>query len=153
MDEFIQNLKTQDEVLMLEGEIDVLIASLFKAPGFEEALKNSVRESTARFVEKLAQNKDKEKLLKDIKLRLTKVESIELGLALEPNEKTLTRLKNWININIGTNIVMDIKVNSDLVAGATVSYNGNYGDFTLAQSFKTKFENKKTDLIKLLNYK
>ena len=149
-EEIINLIKTKQEALVFERELDVLIASIYQSPGFEETLKSRVRESTALIVKEAVSDKSREKVLKDLKSRVKKLETIVLTLAFEPNEKMIGKFASWVTSNVGSEKVLDIGVKNHLVGGATISYKGKYGDYSLSKTFNERFENKRQELSKLM---
>lgn len=56
-------------------------------------------------------------------------------LAFEPDENTLRSLSQWFTLNVNRQVVFEITVDPKLIAGAALTYNGRYEDY----SQKTKF--------------
>jgi hypothetical protein len=61
---------------------------------------------------------------------------LPLTIAFEPTDQTLKLLSGWINLNVKKQIIFDISVNRHLVAGAAITFNGKFLDF----SFKERFD-------------
>jgi F0F1-type ATP synthase delta subunit len=62
--------------------------------------------------------------------------TLSLSIAFEPNEKTLELLDEWFTLNLKKQFIFDIAVNTNLVGGAAINFNGKYLDC----SIKTKFD-------------
>ena len=60
---------------------------------------------------------------------------LSLTVAFEPKEQTLQALSEWCLINIKKQLLFDIKIDPTLIAGATITLNGKYGDFSIKQKF------------------
>ncbi|MGE5042199.1 MAG: hypothetical protein ACM3IJ_04835 [Candidatus Levyibacteriota bacterium] len=78
----------------------------------------------------------------DLKDFLSKLQEIALNmpvlsisLAFEPKEDTLTFLSEWFLTNLHKQVLFDIVVDSNLIAGAAVSYQGKFLDFSIKPIF------------------
>jgi F0F1-type ATP synthase delta subunit len=54
-----------------------------------------------------------------------------LVLAFEPNNNTLVDLARWFMANINRQVVFEIKVDPSIIAGAAITFNGKYRDFSI----------------------
>jgi len=62
---------------------------------------------------------------------VTKLPVLSLTIAFEPQEKTLKALSEWFLINMKKQVIFDFTVDYKVVAGATVTYNGKFFDFSI----------------------
>jgi F0F1-type ATP synthase delta subunit len=72
------------------------------------------------------------KLIEDI----SKLPILSLSIAFNPKEETLRILSEWFLLNYKNQVLFEITINPDLVAGSAISFNGKYRDY----SVKPKFE-------------
>ena len=56
---------------------------------------------------------------------------LSLTVAFEPREQTLKALSEWFFINMKKQVVFDITVDPRLVAGAALTFNGKFFDFSI----------------------
>lgn len=56
---------------------------------------------------------------------------VPITLAFEPKEQTLKILAEWFILNVKKQVLFDITVDRKLIAGAAVTYNGKYKDFSI----------------------
>ncbi len=75
-------------------------------------------------------------LLQKIEDYLFSLPELRLELAQEPTEETINLIREWFKNNFGVAIVLSIKINSELVAGSIVEYEGKWADFSLAKKMK-----------------
>lgn len=75
---------------------------------------------------------------KTIKEFFTKIQETVAGLpvvpitlAFEPKEQTLKMLSDWFMINLKKQVLFDISVDRKLIAGAAITYQGKYQDFSI----------------------
>lgn len=68
---------------------------------------------------------------------------VPISLAFEPKEQTLKALSEWFAINLKRQVLFDITVDRKLIAGAAITFNGKYKDF----SIKAKFDETVTRIL------
>jgi F0F1-type ATP synthase delta subunit len=125
--------------------LDVLKDALFeKDLVFEKTLENKVQlpysgiikarmsEHNVTFAEKA---KLKELITKLIK-ELSKLRTIGLTIAFEPQESSLSKIYAWSNNNLDDNSVLDIKVDPNVIGGAILNIRGHYVDNSLKRKLK-----------------
>jgi F0F1-type ATP synthase delta subunit len=71
------------------------------------------------------------KFLEKIQESIASLPVLTLTIAFEPKEATLKALSEWFLINTKKQVLFNITVNTKLVAGATINFNGKYFDFTI----------------------
>lgn len=59
-----------------------------------------------------------------------------LTIAFEPREQTLTMLSDWFLLHMNKHVIFDITVDPSLIAGAAITFNGKYFDFSVKQQFE-----------------
>lgn len=75
--------------------------------------------------------------LNDIQTEIRALPVLSVSLAFEPKEQTLKALSEWFVLNLKRQILLDITVDPQLIAGATISFNGKNGDYTIRSRFET----------------
>lgn len=73
--------------------------------------------------------------LEKIQTAITEIPLVPITLAFEPKEQTLTALIDWCDLNLKKQVIFDITVDRKLLAGATITYNGKFRDFSLKPKF------------------
>jgi len=82
-------------------------------------------------------------------LLMTKINSLpvlSLTVAFEPHEETLKGVSEWFFINMKKQVLFDISINRRLVAGAAITYNGKFYDFSIKPVFDRILKNYPTRL-------
>ncbi|MFV1916995.1 MAG: F0F1 ATP synthase subunit delta [Patescibacteria group bacterium] len=147
-------VRTTQEVTRLEEEVDLLLASVYKVDKgtFEEVLDRQVRVWIAQAIkEKMAKEGiGKEEFLRDLKEKIGKIKVLRVTLAFELTEASLDRLHNWVAANVEGSTVFEISYNPTLLAGAIVTYEGRYKDYSLRKKFSGYFETNGKKLMKML---
>lgn len=140
----LSRLKTKKECQELLSEIDILINSLYTQQdgGFESALHTHVRAWVAKSIlEDLASgNKNKEEYLKNIREEAEKIDPIVICVAYDPPDSSIELWSEIIKKNRGSNSIIDIHFDPELIAGAKITCGGKYKDYTLKKTFNEYME-------------
>ncbi|MBI2414269.1 hypothetical protein HYV31_00285 [candidate division WWE3 bacterium] len=72
-------------------------------------------------------------------LYLNSISVLDLTLAFNPTPKFLQEVLFWLNKNVSNNIVLKVNYQEDIVAGALITYNGKYGDFSTRNKLDALF--------------
>ncbi len=121
-------LTTGDREL-LEQEIDILINNLYKT----KTTSSEVRGST---VDVLGKYKDK---LSVVRKAVGQMREIKLEVARELPQRAVEEISGWVRKNLGEDVVIEFKLRPELIGGATVYWEGRYGDFSLRKKLDDQF--------------
>ena len=75
-----------------------------------------------------------------IREKISSMPVIYLTLAFEPGEETLKILSDWFPLNINKQVLLDIKTDTNLIAGAYISFNGKYLDSSVRPIFDQTYK-------------
>ncbi len=119
-------VRSKEDVDVLLGEIDMLSASIYKSgkDSFEQTLKTKVRQGTAGLWEKY---KDQ---LPKVREWLQGLRVLKLTVAWKPNGETVEEWDKWVRQNVGEDVILEIRVDASVVAGAIVEFGGKYEDLS-----------------------
>jgi len=67
--------------------------------------------------------------------------TLPITLAFEPQDQTLKVLSDWFALNVKRQVLFDIKVDHSLVAGAAMTFNGKFLDFSVKPKFDEILKN------------
>jgi hypothetical protein len=70
-----------------------------------------------------------------IQERISSLPVVSLTIAFEPGDETLKSIFDWFPLNINKQVLLDIKVDTSLIAGAYVGYNGKCLDYSVKPVF------------------
>ncbi len=121
-------LTTGDRELLMQ-EIDILISNLYKT----DIISSEVRGST---VEVLGKYKDKLPIVREA---VSRMREIKLEVARELPQRAMEDISNWVRKNLGEDVVIEFKLKPELIGGATVYWEGRYGDFSLKRKLEECF--------------
>lgn len=85
-------------------------------------------------------NSDLEAFFAKIQTRIADLPILSLVIAFEPAEETFTLLTTWFLQNIRREVLLDIKIDTKIIAGATVSFSGKYADCSIKPRFDQIFQ-------------
>jgi F0F1-type ATP synthase delta subunit len=85
-------------------------------------------------------NSDLETFINTIQDKIANLPILSLTIAFEPNEETLNVLSEWLFLNIHKEVLFDINIDTKLIAGAAISFNGKYADCTIKSRFDQIFK-------------
>jgi len=87
-----------------------------------------------RFMELLHENSHKNLSLKDYLTSFIEqikiLPELDITIAYEANTETLKSISQWFIINYGRQVLINIKIDRNLIAGAVININGRYKDFS-----------------------
>ncbi|GEM_PF-6760297 len=56
---------------------------------------------------------------------------VTITVAIEPNEQTIGKILSWLRINVDKTIILETQVDSHLVGGITLGWQGKYADLSV----------------------
>jgi F0F1-type ATP synthase delta subunit len=161
MDNVLSNIRTKSEAGQVIACLEEVSFSLFSAK--EQALK---QESFAHFHKDLADalnqllrqepitdaNREKVKrLMHDLQEQIKKCKIVQMTIAFQPDETTLSAFSSWIKENVGKNFLLDIQLDRTIIGGAVIVANGLYKDFSLRQKVANVFQIDRDKILGSLN--
>lgn len=95
------------------------------------------------FMKLLRENKIQETSISALTAFLKKIQEatmtlplVTLTIAFEPTEETLKAFSQWFVFTLKKQVIFDISVDRTLVAGATITTNGKFKDYSLRLAFE-----------------
>lgn len=78
-----------------------------------------------------------QEFLKKLKETIPVLPVVSLTIAFEPTDETLQKLAQWFLFTIKKNVLFDIQIDTTLIAGAKITYNGKFKDYSIKPTFDT----------------
>lgn len=75
------------------------------------------------------------KFLTSIQEAVEKIPILSLTIAFDPNEESLKSISQWFLVTLNKQILVDIKVDRKLIAGAVINFNGKFKDYSIKPMF------------------
>ncbi len=146
-------IKTVDEREEIKSLIQELRESLFKKEGFGRILKNKVPLKYSplinSYVKSTLGKEGFEGSLESLEEYLKNLKEINITLAFEPSEKTIDKIYTWVTKNVGTDVILNLAIQPDILGGAILSYKGLYFDYSLEKKLNAAFSEKREEIRKL----
>jgi len=67
--------------------------------------------------------------------KISSLPIVTLSIAFEPDSQSLQDLSQWFTLNINRQVIFEIIVDPKLIAGAAITYNGRYEDYSAKSKF------------------
>lgn len=151
--DILSEIKTSSDRDLLIGELEAIKKALFssKKAELEEILKSELRLSTASIIknqmEKGVEMKD---YLSGLIYALNNLPEVKLTLGFEPSETTLLIIYSWLTANIAKQMVVNIEIDSKILGGAVISYNGKYYDGSLVKTLEATLLANKQQILEMV---
>lgn len=145
-DTHFNSVRTAEDRQTAIAVIEVMMENVFvmDSSKYDEAGINTRPDIAQEIKEKLGLDSDnsgsagaestREKL-RALKESLQSMPVLRLELAIRPGEAVIDSVCNWVRDNLGSNYVMDIEVDRELIGGAVVVLGGNYINESLERIF------------------
>lgn len=92
-----------------------------------------------KFMELLHENSHKNMSLKDFLTSFIEqikiMPELDIIIAYEPNIETLKAISQWFIISFNKQVLINIKVDRSLIAGAAINFQGKYRDYSFRNQF------------------
>jgi F0F1-type ATP synthase delta subunit len=146
--ELFAEIHTVTESFDLMHQLDALSQSLFNTKMTLEQkldlyLEFSIKNNLLMLMEKSGIDMNDanaiEKFIAELKKRVKEIPVFEFEIAYEPNSNTIKHVAEWIYFNLQQNVLLDVKINPDLIAGAIIGFRGKMGDFSLKKKIEERY--------------
>lgn len=134
---------TREDVDTLIMDIDILIDSLYRSGNgsYDQTIKNSVRSSTAKLLKTIGTSREeRQAALEQLKSKLLSAKYLKLTIAFDPSVETINRIADWVRRNIDSEIVLDLKIDRSIIAGAIIEHEGRYIDHSVNKQLNVALE-------------
>jgi F0F1-type ATP synthase delta subunit len=142
MDKIINQLIIRDQAIVLVNVIDEIITNLYSTKfNTDKYLKDNLNPTIyVALIEFLTQNKRLSKntyanQLIQLKKLIQKIPVVKITIAVEPSMSLIERLTGWFDENY-RHVLVDYKVDKNLLAGAIIEFNGKYKNYSIINSTK-----------------
>ncbi len=121
--EILALINTPPERDKIIGQIDLVLSAEFMTGTKKEEVLNSSLKQLA--------NKD-ENYLKKLKEILVELPEVKLTLAFDPKLSFFRKITSWLEKTTGKKTLVNITVDSQIVGGAIIEYQGKYTNLSLS---------------------
>lgn len=92
-------------------------------------------------------NTEAHHLISQLQDKMHALRILQLTIAFDPDDTTLTVFSSWAKNNIGNDVVLDIQINKTLVGGAIIVLDGQYRDYSVHKKLSQVFQIQKEEIL------
>ena len=143
-------VKTKQEAEYLKNDIQKLASALFntKANITHEIDTYIPFDKKEQFLSLFGQNQitfqdleNTQKFLALITETLNDIPVISLQIAIEPKQETIDTISDWFSQRLNKEVLLDIVVKKELLAGCVIINNGIFRDYSIKKKIEDRFNN------------
>lgn len=82
--------------------------------------------------------------------QLRTLKSIQLTIAFQPDEATITQFSDWVKNNISKNLLIDLQFDTSIVGGTLIIAGGIYKDYSVRKNLANRFQIQREEIMGLL---
>src|SRR5579859_4269690 len=82
--------------------------------------------------------------------KLRSCKNIQMTIAFQPNEETITYFSEWVKNNINKELLIDLRFDKTIVGGALIIVAGAYKDYSVRKKLSDRFQIQRDDILGLL---
>lgn len=160
-DQIIAYIRTTSDLNYVFSCLEEFIATFFAPKDLEEQKKIFRKlplEIAAIFIEKFASTPITlenqitiKREIDDLTDRLHQCKTVQLTIAFQPDEETVTYFSDWIKKNVKKDMLIDLRFNKAIVGGALIIADGAYKDYSVRKNLSNRFQIQKEDILGLLD--
>ncbi|MBI2443510.1 MAG: F0F1 ATP synthase subunit delta [Candidatus Levybacteria bacterium] len=149
----------QDASEYIEG-IEVFLANLYKTErrniltllqdSFPETISRDIKEYLSAKNISLTNQEEVRQGLSHLQQGIQGAPTLTLTLAFSPTRKTINTIAAWVKKEFGSDVLLDISLNQEIIAGAVIIFEGIYTDQSTKKKLDILFEARRDEITKLL---
>jgi F0F1-type ATP synthase delta subunit len=158
-DKILSLIHTQDEANDILVVLNEFLASLYstKEVSLEDHFSRLPKDLSYELQqaiknEDLIKSKDAlREFISQLQDNIKACKSLKATLAFQPDNETITVFSTWAKKNIGSNVLLDIEINKEIVGGAVIIVDGQYRDYSVRKKLAQVFQIQKEEIMSLLS--
>lgn len=139
-DFFITKSQATDFIQSLDNIIEQLYEVDFN---LEKTLTNEFgmkkKDKFMELLRNIKMNNSSNELMKELFVNIQetvkKIPVLSLTIAFEPDETNLKAFLQWFLFSLNRQIIIDVQVDRNIIAGAAINFNGKYKDYSVKPLF------------------
>ena len=122
-------IRTSSELALLNAELGDL-----RDEDFQGTKKSDVRMETREAVRKdfEASKLERDQFFSELEVDLDGMPEVVLEVPIEPSEGLIEKVNEWLLGNMDNKVIVNFVINPRLIGGATISFQGKFGDYSLS---------------------
>ena len=140
--QLIKILRTKDDLDILQGELDVLEGALYQTDiKYNDVINNDIRSWVSEIVIKESTKDTLKEYISNLRKDIKTIPVLSMSIYFEPSLTFIEKMSAWFKTNVDEKIVIDIMLNTAMLGGTQLSYNGKYIDLSLRKRISKELEN------------
>ena len=144
--QLVESIYTREQLESVKDDIRAISGLVYKSSlgPFSNQIKNKVGPNIYFYIYNLEKTGRLPKtaslgnFLIDLSKFLDGIEKITLTLAFVPTAGFQREIAVWLSENLGKKVVADFVVNSEIIGGLIIEYNGKYKDYSKAAEIEPR---------------
>lgn len=151
-EDILREIRTKEEAELLKEELENLISGIYeKQRDFLLLMQDTLRAKTYELLgPRLTQIEDKEAFLRGLISKLEEIPRVTLILAFEPSLSAIKKFHSFVSEACKKTVFLDIGLESRIIGGAILIYEGKFRDFSFRRIFEQEFEKSREEFIRIL---
>ena len=130
----LSNLRTREDLEYLASDLEELRLALYKGKAGEQV-------DIPAFVKKdFEVAPDKGKYLESVRQQILSARILELTVSGYLDDAVLGEVSAWVKKNIGEDVILSVKIDREVLAGAKISFGGKFEDCSLKDQLDKAIE-------------
>jgi hypothetical protein len=160
-DQIITKLRTKSDLTDVVVCLEEYIATFFSRKSLEEQqliFRKLPKEIADLFITTLASRPltpenqiSIKRQIDELVDALHRCKTIELTIAFQANEETITLFSDWVKKNIRKDLLIDFHFDKAIVGGALIIADGAYKDYSVRKNLSNRFQIQREDIMGLLD--
>ena len=146
IESILQKIYSVDDRSVFISQIDIVQESIYKPE-----LSNQSLDKFANLISDLIQSSsNKVELLNELRDKVGKMRILDLTISFEPRILDVERIVGWVKNNFGSDVIVAYKVDSGIIGGAKIAFNGRFLDETLVNKLTSYWQSQGKSWLKTL---
>ena len=156
-DQLVTKLRTKTDVLAVLSCLEEFVASFFSAKSLEdqqEIFKRLPKDTAEILVQSLVREAITpenqitiKRHIDELRTELSACKTVQITLAFEPNDETLTLFSDWIKKNVNPELLIDLQFDKTIVGGILLIADGVYKDYSIRKRLANRFQIQREEIM------
>ena len=155
IEKILSHVRTQAEAQELLSKLDAFAATMYSVKehplqDYFSHLPKDIADTIYEVFAGLSASKGSgvlQTVINQLQDRIHASRTVQLTLAFEADDATVSLFSDWAKKNIGADALLDIQINKSLVGGAIIVADGQYRDYSVRKKLTQVFQIQREDLM------
>ena len=147
-----QDILTVEDQMAALDQLEEIVKSCYKNQGsdFKQLVSKTAKYSISEAIfSRLSGESDRGiqvGVVEKLKLEIKKLRTIKVTLAINPTMEMIKNISQWVKVNLGQDVILEIKVDNRIIAGIVIAFEGKYGSFTAKEKIDAYWEDNRSEI-------